>query len=1305
MLSNRSKHIRVRPLARRSRAKRAVLGATISEVWEKMGKLSAFRLLLLAAVLVVTFCATTASAATVQVRFWSQGGLVLVDRGVPTGMSSEEAAVQALVAGPTMQELSIGMTSRIPFGVSVDKFSLSGASAEIELSAGVLDGLGEAALEGMFEQFRATLGDYPSISTIKLTCGGKLLSSYLAHSPEVGLPAGPNLVSINGVGLAGHKICIGPSHGKYWVGWWGWQRSDPCAFGTAVLEDTNSIRLVQFLKQYLTQDGATFYSPRQLDESDCCNSDTGLPWWQMCAQTWLHHVGAPTSVWASSSGNTGADTAVDRSGDDIRCRPLWADYNNTDIYIACHTNAGGAGTATGTETYYDSQMEHPSWITASNSLATNVENNVLSAIQTTYDGSWTSHGVGVKDSAGAFGEIRIPNRPACLIELAFHDDCARDASYLTDNFFRSVAEWGLYKGVCAYFGNTPTWDKYSCEYVSNDIPTSMVVGERYTVHVTMRNRGVLWNDARAFHLGAAAGTDPFSVATRQTITGEVGPGSTYAFTFTLRAPLTLGTYTTQWQMVRDGYSWFGPVVSQSIVVSGTPDTQAPTAPTDLSATAINEMRVDLSWTASTDDRGVIGYNIYRNNVKIGTSATTSYSDVTCQPSTTYTYEVTAYDDFTNESGRSLPALATTPLPSPPTTPQNLHGTASTTSTISMAWDASTDNLGVIGYRVFRNGVQVGTTAGTSYTDSGLNYSTPYNYQVDAYDAVPSYSAKSTTVPLSTQTPGYYTWSQTTSNGDCYIRSGSPTTTGNSAGIQSGWSSTPAIAVRRGLVQWDMTGAPAQSTIVNAAGSVRVKLYCYLRSVNTATDIYLNSVTADWTEGGATWNSNAANYGLLFATTSVTAVGDYTWSWNGNTLGLPLQNRGVIVRNANESSANPKIFTDKEQTGGANPKPRLEVDYYDVLAPVSCSININSGAVYTTSPAVTLTLSATDFPSGMGIGAQMQFSDDGTNFSTPEAYVATRSYNLPAGDGLKTVYAKFKDVAGNWSAPVSDTITLDTTAPAGTITINGGATHATSSTVTLTVSSIDAVQMQFRNANGTWSTWETYATTKTWPLSAGDGEKTVYVQFKDAAGNVSTDIILDEITLDTSPPTISIGAPSTAWTKGGPVTYTITYGGADSITLANGDVTLNKTGTADAGSVVVSGTDPTTRTVTISGVTGKGSLGISIAASTASDLAGNTAPVAGPSATFVVGSYGLTNKAVVDSIMGTASGLYKFTLWGKVTAPITSDSFYVDDGSGTPVKVNFAGHGFTDADYVSATGTLDVSGASPVLNALVVKKQN
>lgn len=99
-------------------------------------------------------------------------------------------------------------------------------------------------------------------------------------------------------------------------------------------------------------------------------------------------------------------------------------------------------------------------------------------------------------------------------------------------------------------------------------------------------------------------------------------------------------------------------------------------------------------------------------------------------------------------------------------------------------------------------------------------------------------------------------------------------------------------------------------------------------------------------------------------------------------------------------------------------------------PPTGSITINAGAAATKTTAVTLTLSATDTA---GAVAQLQGSNDGATFSTPEAYVTTKAWTLTSGDGTKTVWVKFKDAAGNWSAAVSDTIVLDTTPPQLTLT--------------------------------------------------------------------------------------------------------------------------------------------------------------------------------------------------------------------------------------------------------------------------------
>jgi hypothetical protein len=95
--------------------------------------------------------------------------------------------------------------------------------------------------------------------------------------------------------------------------------------------------------------------------------------------------------------------------------------------------------------------------------------------------------------------------------------------------------------------------------------------------------------------------------------------------------------------------------------ASTQDTQPPTAPANLTATAVSSSRVDLDWAAATDDVGVKNYDIYRNGAVIATVGTqTSYSDQTTQPSTAYTYSVVAFDAAGNASPASDPASVTTP---------------------------------------------------------------------------------------------------------------------------------------------------------------------------------------------------------------------------------------------------------------------------------------------------------------------------------------------------------------------------------------------------------------------------------------------------------------------------------------------------------------------------------------------------------------------------------------------------------------------------------------------------------------------
>ena len=106
---------------------------------------------------------------------------------------------------------------------------------------------------------------------------------------------------------------------------------------------------------------------------------------------------------------------------------------------------------------------------------------------------------------------------------------------------------------------------------------------------------------------------------------------------------------------------------------------------------------------------------------------------------------------------------------------------------------------------------------------------------------------------------------------------------------------------------------------------------------------------------------------------------------------------------------------------------IEIDYNDTTVPTG-SVTVNAGGASTGSTAVSLGLSASD-PGADSTGvASMRFSNDGTNWSAFQAYAPTASWTLAAGDGTKTVWAQYADGLGNLSAPATDTIVLDTTAP-------------------------------------------------------------------------------------------------------------------------------------------------------------------------------------------------------------------------------------------------------------------------------------
>lgn len=216
----------------------------------------------------------------------------------------------------------------------------------------------------------------------------------------------------------------------------------------------------------------------------------------------------------------------------------------------------------------------------------------------------------------------------------------------------------------------------------------------------------------------------------------------------------------------------------------------------------------------------------------------------------------------------------------------------------------------------------------------------------------------------------------------------------------------------------------------------------------------------------------------------------------------------------------------------NPWPMFQADIrhsgrYGSILPTG-TISINGGNYYANSANSTINWTAVMGASGSAIaGARVANSPPADWAAVNRVYYPNPfQWTLASGDGVKTVYMRVEDVAGNMSAVVTDSIVLDTIAPYPDISINSGAQHTNSRNVTLTLSATDTgsgmgqgSKMKISNTNPVdWSTVpeEDYPGlhTRQWGLSSGNGVKTVYAKFKDAAGNWSVadlgTIIFDDV---------------------------------------------------------------------------------------------------------------------------------------------------------------------------------------------------
>src|SRR5205823_2291801 len=175
------------------------------------------------------------------------------------------------------------------------------------------------------------------------------------------------------------------------------------------------------------------------------------------------------------------------------------------------------------------------------------------------------------------------------------------------------------------------------------------------------------------------------------------------------------------------------------------DITPPSTPTALAASNVAANSITTTWGPSTDNVGVAGYNLFRDGLSAGTTAAPvfTFAGLTC--GVDYTLGVEAFDGAGNVSTRSSITAPTAPCPdtAAPTAPTGLAFSGATGSSLVAAWTSSTDNVGVIGYTVFRDGVSIGTTTTTSFSVTGLACGTSYVLDVQAFDAAGNVSALAT----------------------------------------------------------------------------------------------------------------------------------------------------------------------------------------------------------------------------------------------------------------------------------------------------------------------------------------------------------------------------------------------------------------------------------------------------------------------------------------------------------------------------------------------------------------------------------
>ncbi|MBH5316412.1 lytic polysaccharide monooxygenase [Paenibacillus sp. GSMTC-2017] len=251
--------------------------------------------------------------------------------------------------------------------------------------------------------------------------------------------------------------------------------------------------------------------------------------------------------------------------------------------------------------------------------------------------------------------------------------------------------------------------------------------------------------------------------------GGSQPGGSYSDTCNIPSRSGYQVILAVWEIYDTNNAFYNVI---DVNFNGNSDILAPSAPSSATSSNIGTTTATVSWGASTDNVGVSGYRVFNGSNQITTTNGALSSNLTgLTANTTYNLTVKAFDAAGNVSNASNTVTFTTlPVVGPdnvaPTAPSSLHVMGTTTSTsVPLMWNASTDNVGVKEYQIFRGSTYVATVTAPSvqYTVTGLTANTAYSFTVKALDNAGNVSVASNVLNVTTPlSPAIYpAWSATT----------------------------------------------------------------------------------------------------------------------------------------------------------------------------------------------------------------------------------------------------------------------------------------------------------------------------------------------------------------------------------------------------------------------------------------------------------------------------------------------------------------------------------------------------------------